>query len=110
MSYKKENFLLLLSILNDELNGRVSANKIGDMLGLDVFQSQALANEYYENNITKTPETVINLENGKYIVKHTNGVNLRAYRYGELWRNLAGDNLILALVNKIEKLEDKLIK
>lgn len=50
--------------------------------------------------------TEVNLEGGKYIVKHENGANLRAERYGEPWRDLCGDGLVLALVQRIETLEE----
>lgn len=42
-----------------------------------------------------------------YEVSHTNGADLTALRHGETWRNLAGDNLILALVDRIAELEEK---
>ena len=42
---------------------------------------------------------------GKYQILHENGVNLRATRWDEPWRDLIGDNLILALVDRIERLE-----
>lgn len=48
-------------------------------------------------------ESVIKL--GKYEVRHTNGANLVALRHGEPWRNLTGDNLVMALVSRIEQLE-----
>ena len=38
---------------------------------------------------------------GCYEVVHNNGVNLRALRNGEQWRDLTGDNLVLALVDEI---------
>ena len=47
----------------------------------------------------------IELENGKYTVSHDNGTNFHALRYGEEWRNLTGDGLILAMAHRIEKLE-----
>lgn len=51
-------------------------------------------------------EMVVVLAGGKYEVRHTNGTNLRALRYGERWRDVRGDNLVLALVQRIEELED----
>jgi hypothetical protein len=36
-----------------------------------------------------------------------NGV-FKALRYGEEWRNLVGDNLILAMLYRIEELENEL--
>lgn len=51
----------------------------------------------------------IELENGKYtIVFNDNPFEFKALRYGEEWRNLVGDNLILALVDYIEDLEARL--
>lgn len=45
---------------------------------------------------------------GDYEITNDNGI-LSCTRHGEKWdRNLAGDNLVLALVHKIEELEDKL--
>lgn len=48
--------------------------------------------------------TEIKVADGKYTVAHENGSNLRALRYGEPWRDLVGDGLILALVQEIEDL------
>lgn len=48
----------------------------------------------------------INLE--KYTISHENGNNLKATRNGEPWRDLTGDGLILALVHRIEELEQEL--
>lgn len=53
-------------------------------------------------------ESVIKL--GKYEVRHTNGANLVALRHGEPWRNLTGDNLVMALVSRIEQLEQLFIE
>lgn len=52
--------------------------------------------------------TKIVLENGKYTVLHENGVNLRALRHGEAWRELTGDGLVLAMAQRIEELEEQL--
>lgn len=47
----------------------------------------------------------IELEEGKYeIILNENPFEFKALRYGEEWRDLAGDKLILALVNKIEEM------
>lgn len=48
----------------------------------------------------------VTVADGKYTVEHTNGTNFKAYRYGEEWRDLTGDGLVLALVQKIEELEE----
>lgn len=53
--------------------------------------------------------TRIDLRGGKYTVQHNNGANLKALRYGEEWRDLTGDGLVLALVQKIEELEECLL-
>lgn len=42
---------------------------------------------------------------GEYTVIHENGTNFHALRHGEQWRDLTGDNLVLALVSRIEQLE-----
>ena len=51
--------------------------------------------------------TKIILQEGKYTVLHENGANLRALRHGEEWRDLCGDGLVLALVQRIEELEEE---
>lgn len=58
------------------------------------------------NQSGNNPFTV-SLENGKYTVSHDNGVDFKALRYGEPWRSLTGDGLVLALVQHIEALEIK---
>jgi hypothetical protein len=51
----------------------------------------------------------IELENGKYtIIEDLDNREFKALRYGEDWRNLIGDNLILALVQKIEEMDAEL--
>lgn len=52
--------------------------------------------------------TKIEIEGGKYTIVHENGAALRVYRHGELWQNLTGDNLVLAMCNEIEELKRKL--
>jgi hypothetical protein len=49
--------------------------------------------------------TKVVLQDGKYTVEHDNGTNFHALRYGEPWRDLTGDGLVLALVQRIEELE-----
>lgn len=49
----------------------------------------------------------IKLQDGKYTITNNNGV-LKAFRYGEGWRDIVGDNLICALVQKVNELEDEL--
>jgi len=43
--------------------------------------------------------------NGKYEIIITKDSHMYAKRYGEMWRDLTGDNLILALIDRIAALE-----
>lgn len=53
----------------------------------------------------------LDLEGGKYsIVLSDDYSKFTALRYGKEWRNLTGDNLVLALVHKVQELENKLNK
>lgn len=53
----------------------------------------------------------LSLEDGKYtIILENHPYSFVALRYGEQWRDLTGDKLILALVQKVLELEDKLAK
>jgi len=55
---------------------------------------------------------LIILDSGKYevVLDQTDGkFNFHALRYGEKWRELTGDNLVLVMFNKIQDLEDKLL-
>lgn len=46
----------------------------------------------------------VDLENGKYTVQFNESTGeLKALRYGEEWRNLSGDGMVLALLHKIEE-------
>lgn len=51
----------------------------------------------------------IEIYDGKYTVVNnlSSGGGLHALRYGEEWRNLAGDNLVLAMYHEIVELQDK---
>jgi hypothetical protein len=54
----------------------------------------------------------INLDD-KYEILFNDGTDgnkfvFKALRYGKEWRSLVGDNLILALVQRIEELEEKI--
>ena len=53
--------------------------------------------------------TRIELLDGKYTVVNEleEGGGFRALRYGEEWRNLNGDNLVLAMAYEIEELREK---
>lgn len=52
----------------------------------------------------------IELEGGKYTVINelNEGGKFKALRYGEDWRSLAGDNLVLAMFYRIESLTERL--
>ena len=52
----------------------------------------------------------VTLEDGKYTVHHEHGTNFRALRYGETWRDLTGDGLVLALVQEIERLQTQAVR
>lgn len=56
----------------------------------------------------KPTETRIELEDGKYTVIHEEGENFHALHYGGRWRDLTGDNLVMALVNEVEELRGNL--
>lgn len=45
---------------------------------------------------------------GKYTLIHLNGTGLRALRYGEEWRDLVGDGMVLAMLQEVEELDDRL--
>ena len=57
-----------------------------------------------------TDEARVTVGDGKYTVIHRNGRSLRALRYGEAWRDLPGDGLVLALVQEIEALKAEIAK
>ena len=49
----------------------------------------------------------IELESGKYtLILEDNGKKFYALRYGEEWRDLIGDNLILAMFYRMKELEE----
>lgn len=53
----------------------------------------------------------ITLEDGKYrVVLPRNYLDggMKALRYGQPWRNLAGDNLILAMAQEIDRLRKQI--
>lgn len=47
-------------------------------------------------------------DNGKYEVRFENDGKLYAYRHGEEWRDLVGDNLILAMLHEVEQLRNNI--
>lgn len=50
----------------------------------------------------------ISLDNGKYTLPLDDSGRLIALRYGEPWRDLVGDKLVLALAQEVEKLRIEL--
>lgn len=53
-------------------------------------------------------EERIELYDGKYTVILTdNGKRFRALRYGEEWKDLAGDGMVLSMFYKIQELEEE---
>lgn len=48
--------------------------------------------------------------NGKYTVQEENGTNFKAFRYGEEWRDLTGDGLILSMLYDYDDLMTKYIE
>lgn len=48
----------------------------------------------------------VTVADGKYRVTFVRG-KLTAYRYNGVWRDLTGDNLVLALAQRIEELEEQ---
>ena len=41
-----------------------------------------------------------------YELSHEDGCNLKCTRYGEAWRDLTGDNLVLQMFQRIQELEE----
>lgn len=50
----------------------------------------------------------VSVENGKYTVIQDKRGRLHAFRYGEPWRDLCGDNLVYALAAEVERLREEL--
>ncbi len=46
----------------------------------------------------------VKLENGEYTVVMEDGGRLHALRWGEEWRDLVGDQLVLCLAQEVERL------
>lgn len=53
--------------------------------------------------------TRIELDDGKYTVVHDSGAGLHALRYGEHWRDMTGDGLVLAMAQEIEDLRRRIV-
>lgn len=48
-------------------------------------------------------------DNGKYEIRAAmNGSSLEAYRHGEFWQNMIGDNLTAAMLDTIDDLQEKI--
>jgi len=56
------------------------------------------------------PLLKVTVADGKYTVILPEDGSLHALRYGEKWRDLIGDGMVLALVQRIEELESGLGK
>jgi hypothetical protein len=46
----------------------------------------------------------VTIEGGKYTIKQGPTGGLRALRYGEEWRDLCGDSMVLCMAQEIERL------
>ena len=53
--------------------------------------------------------TRIELDDGKYTVVHDSGAGRHALRYGEHWRDMTGDGLVLAMAQEIEDLRRRIV-
>ena len=51
-----------------------------------------------------TTKTIVKV--GEYEISHDCGAHFVAHRNDHLWRDLTGDNLVLALVQRIQQLEE----
>lgn len=62
------------------------------------------------NKVQNEPDYDLNvtIADGKYTVRAWNGEGLHALRYGQWWRDLAGDGLVLALAQEVESLRAEL--
>jgi len=48
-------------------------------------------------------------DNGKYEIHAADdGSSLVAYRHGEFWQNMIGDNLTAAMLNEIDDLQERI--
>jgi hypothetical protein len=64
----------------------------------------------FMSNVDKIFEERIELDDGKYTLIMTNAPGthfFRALRYNEEWRNLTGDNMILAMFQEIQYLNER---
>lgn len=54
----------------------------------------------------KPPLLSVTVAGGKYTVIQDERGHLKALRYGEPWRDLVGDNLVLALAQEVQELRE----
>ena len=52
----------------------------------------------------------VSVLDGKYTIILPQDGGLHALRYGEKWRDLCGDGMVLALAQRIEELEETLLE
>ncbi len=50
----------------------------------------------------------VSVANGKYTIQMDTNGNLWALRYGEMWRSMTGDGMVLALAQEVERLRDEM--
>ncbi len=55
------------------------------------------------------PNLSVTVADGKYTLVFTPDGHLSALRYGQPWRDLTGDGMVLALVQEVDKLRAALI-
>ena len=48
----------------------------------------------------------VSVEGGKYTIQVDEAGRMRCLRYGEAWRDLTGDKMVLALVHEIRQLRE----
>ena len=84
------------------LAAELSATAYKYLLGAPV--SEAKAQEEGGRKVTR-----IELDDGKYTVVHDSGAGLHALRYGEHWRDMTGDGLVLAMAQEIEDLRRRIV-
>lgn len=82
----------------------------GELAILDVIQKNGTAiREAIEDGSPPVPEEIdyeVTVAEGKYTYQRLRGGGQRCLRYGEPWRDLTGDGMVLALVQRIEELTE----
>lgn len=56
----------------------------------------------------KKTELSLSVAEGKYTVQFDADGRLRCLRYGQPWRDLTGDGMVLAMAHEIERLRERL--